>query len=102
MNIGTLGVYVATRSSEAHIGQFLLSSGVAFTSRLPCVKTVQQLRPAFVGSDISYVRYPTFIRYFRVEPPLEPVGVTILATSLRARGLRSPTFAFIPARFIRH
>ncbi|CZY43850.1 Uncharacterised protein [Enterobacter hormaechei] len=67
MNVGTLGVYVATRPSEAHIGQFLLSSGVAFTSRLPCVKTVQQLRLAFVGSDISYVRYPTFIRYFRLN-----------------------------------
>jgi hypothetical protein len=27
-----------------------------------------------VGTDVSYVRYPTFIRCFRVELSLEPVG----------------------------
>ena len=27
-----------------------------------------------MGSDVRYVRYPTFIRCFRVELPLESVG----------------------------
>lgn len=32
------------------------------------------IQPAFVGSDVGYVRHPTHIRRVRIELPLEPVG----------------------------
>lgn len=64
------------------------------------VNNLGQIQPAFVGSDVSYVRYLAFTQCFGLNCRWCLLGITIQASPLHARGLRYPTWAFIPARFI--
>lgn len=75
-----------------------IDQGITLRESRPATK----IQPAFVGPDVSDVRYPTFIRCFRGELNcrLSLLGATILASALRVHGLRYPTLAFIPARVI--
>lgn len=87
--------YAAIPPSLIRSGQYLLSSGVALTSRQLFGRTDQPLRqripPAFMGPDVGYVCHPTLIRCVRIEMPLEPVGRHDAGLTLRARGFRYPT-----------
>ena len=98
------GDYAAIQPSAVRSGQCPLPSGIAWTTAdnfaWEQINNYGKIQPAFVGSDVGYIRYPTLIRSIRIELSLEPVGRQILTSPLRARGLRYPTWAFIPTHFI--
>ena len=65
--------YVATRSSEAHSGQYLLSSGGCIDQPITLRENRSTTTTRYSSPSWAHVRYPTFIQCFRVELPLEPV-----------------------------